>query len=301
MNQISSEHLACAIVVTYHPDESARHHLQQLFLQFPLVVIVDNGSTSDFQQFLTDLSSTSTNVLVHLNDENIGLAAALNIGVELGLSNDATLIHTFDQDSIVDPAYAESMQRIYNECGDQKVIVGCNYWNAHKKRPLVTADKLAPSRKWINAKTVITSGMTLSAEIYRNIGPFDNSYFIDSIDHEYCLRAKKQGVSIRLNVELLITQTIGISDHENTNRFRRFSYQHSTIRIYYKSRNALLTIKKYFLSEPIWCCKHLGGLCLELVEIIIHERHPVQKLKHFTLGIYHGLLDRRGAFISDHQ
>lgn len=295
MNQAFSEELACAIVVTFHPEESAQHHLTSLIEQFQLIVVVDNGSTPSVQHFLKQLAAEEDNLIVHQNSENVGLATALNIGANIGLSKNATLLHTFDQDSIVDKKYAASMYRFYCELDNKNTICGCNYWNEYKNRPLISKEKCISTKTGVSAKTVITSGMMLSTDLYQKIGPFEESYFIDSIDHEYCLRTRQQGASVLINPEILFTQTIGVSHHRASGKVRRASYQHSTNRIYYKSRNSLLTIKKYIGSDPLWCIRHFAGLCVELFEIIIYEKLPGRKLKYFGLGVFHGVIGRRGA------
>src|SRR4030095_5315976 len=61
----------------------------------------------------------------------------------------------------------------------------------------------------IERRTVITSGTLLSLNAYDAIGRFRDDFFIDGIDHEYCLRARAKRYRILLMLAPLLVHSIG--------------------------------------------------------------------------------------------
>src|SRR5881296_3795995 len=70
-----------AVVVTYHPDELFPERIERLSTQVDSLVIVDNHSGEATVSMLRGIASCQSAKLL-LNPENLGIAAALNIGVE---------------------------------------------------------------------------------------------------------------------------------------------------------------------------------------------------------------------------
>ena len=71
----------CAIAVTYHPDSDFVAQISSVLPQVGALVIVDNGSAAAEVEMLRQLAANSMITLV-LNADNLGIARALNIGVE---------------------------------------------------------------------------------------------------------------------------------------------------------------------------------------------------------------------------
>src|ERR1700684_2107418 len=71
----------CAVVVTYHPDTEFPTRIDRILQQVGALVIVDNGSDEAETRMLRDVAANPSIPLV-LNLENLGIARALNIGVE---------------------------------------------------------------------------------------------------------------------------------------------------------------------------------------------------------------------------
>ena len=61
----------------------------------------------------------------------------------------------------------------------------------------LTGQKLI-NQKYIIPDYVITSGSIITIAAYKEIGPFNNEMFIDFIDIEWCLRARKKNLKLLL-------------------------------------------------------------------------------------------------------
>ena len=64
---------ACAVVVTYHPDNGFPARLSRIVPQLDATVIVDNGSSDAELRMLRELS-TYPSVTLICNFENLGIA-----------------------------------------------------------------------------------------------------------------------------------------------------------------------------------------------------------------------------------
>jgi len=280
----------CAIFVTFHPDESLLERFNALPAWLDHLVVVDNEATQTSRQLLASYQSESTQFSVIHNEHNLGIATALNQGMSLAIQKRVQVVATFDQDSIISVDYLSTMIRTYNEHGDN--IYGCNYWNAHKNRCLVTPDPPEQCQV-IKKPTLITSGMLFSTDLYQKIGPFRDDYFIDSVDHEFCLRARSKGYQTLLCTAELMKHQIG-SSGTSDKLSQRLVYSHPPIRMYYKARNTVTTIKQYCFREPVWCLKYVLGMFADLAGILMNKGERTNKLRHFLRGLSHGLRGKSG-------
>src|SRR5258708_20319300 len=92
----------CAIVVTYHPDAGLPNRLSSVSAQTGAVVVVDNGSADAERSMLREAASDPKIDLL-LNPENLGLARAINIGIQRAAALGYSWVLLLDQNSLADP------------------------------------------------------------------------------------------------------------------------------------------------------------------------------------------------------
>ncbi len=101
------------IVVTYNNLEYTRRTLSSVLekTRYPnfAIVVVDNGSTADLTEYLTELAAAHANVKVVLNGANLGFAAANNIGIRAAA--DSEYIVLLNNDVIVTPGWLGQLIR----------------------------------------------------------------------------------------------------------------------------------------------------------------------------------------------
>lgn len=280
----------CAVIVTYFPDSAFPARLQEVLAQFPAAVIIDNGSAAAHAAMLQELAGLP-GVTLHANAFNLGIAAALNQGAEFALHHGFEWIVTLDQDTQVAPDMLATLLEVFAECGGGKVIVGSNYWDAHKHRTNVRCG--SPGRGFLERKTLITSGTLLSVSSIREVGRFREDYFIDSVDHEFCLRARARGYRILISCRPLMRQAIG-SEMEQQWWTRFMSFDHAPVRKYFIARNTIATAMHYFSREPLWSMRQGWRLLLDLASIILCESNKLRKTQAFMTGLAHGLTGKLG-------
>jgi len=279
----------CAVIVTYHPDDDVISRLRLIQNQLPSLIIIDNASSKKCQSVLDDFSAPPKVRLVK-NYENEGIGKALNQAATLAIESGFSWILTLDQDTVVQEDMFNELASVYKYSGYSSPFIGSNYWNALRNKQLIECTSQS-DHAFIEQRTIITSGTLMKLELFESVGHFREDYFIDSVDHEYCLRIRASGFSVLMSCKSLMSHSIGQSG-SLTSRFQAF--EHPPIRKYYIARNTLVTLKDYFTREPAWSMRQLLRLAVELTSIIFFEGDKKNKSYAFIRGIIDGIRNKMG-------
>jgi rhamnosyltransferase len=269
----------CAIVVTYHPDAGFPARLTRLSQQFPCVFVIDNAS-SDLEIEQND------RIRILQNDRNIGIAAALNIGLSRAEKAGYAWSVTFDQDSEPVDTFIDAMVASLKVVGTCRLLLGANYVDVHRRRSAHRSN--SQGSVLIPKTTLITSGMLLPVSFARAIGGFREDFFIDSVDHEFCLRASDHGARCYVTREPLMCHSIGVPVN-NFRWARTLSSGHSSMRKYFIARNALWTVRLHAHHHPLWALRQFVRIGAEAVGILLFETDRLAKLAALLRGIKDGI------------
>jgi rhamnosyltransferase len=279
----------CAIIVTFHPDEGFPNRLERVQSQFPLVIIVDNAS---LPSALPGNRPGLPNVHFVTNRTNLGIAAALNQGVELAGQRGFEWVVTLDQDTILATEMLATLLDVYQKSGGGNVMIGSNYRDVHRRRNFIRCEDIQTAFQ--ERKTLITSGTLMPLSLFKTIGFFREDYFIDSVDHEFCLRARAHGFRILISCRPVMEHSIGALV-KNASRLRQFmSFNHSPTRKYYMARNIIATVKSYLLQEPLWSFRQGWRLLSIFASILLFENEKLKEVKSFMVGVVHGINGKMG-------
>jgi rhamnosyltransferase len=284
----------CAVVVTYFPDPEFFDRIRRIVPQVPQTVIVDNGSSASCVEQL-NLIADSSPVHLILNSCNVGLASALNAGILWAASHGFQWALTLDQDTTVAPDMVETLAALVDcyPSTNRLAVVGSNYRNkVHGAlfRPVLRPNGF-PGREM---PSVVTSGSLISIDVFRAIGGFRDDFFIDCVDHEYCLRARARGFHVFLTSKPVMDHGVG---HGTVHRFlwrNVNTSNHSPLRRYFTFRNMVILTRSYFATEPGWILYSLWGLTKLVVLICLFETDRIKKLKFILRGCLDGALGRTG-------
>lgn len=279
----------CPVIVTYHPDGSFPDRLKRVQSQFPSVIIVDNGS---YSPVMPDSQACSPQIHLVTNPSNLGIAAALNQGVNLAIQEGFEWVVTLDQDTMPAPDMLATLLDVYRKSGGGNVMIGSNYRDAHRKRDFIRCTDAEIGFR--GRKTLITSGTLIPLSLFKTMGFFREDYFIDSVDHEFCLRARAHGFRMLISCRPVMEHGIG-AHVENVSKLRQFlSVDHSPTRKYFIARNTIATVKSYFLQEPLWSMRQAARLLADLVSVLLFENEKLKKTTAFMVGIAHGVTGKLG-------
>ncbi|MDD5578651.1 MAG: glycosyltransferase family 2 protein [Methylobacter sp.] len=302
-----AEKQVAALVVTHFPDAGFPSRLDKLLEQVSHVVIIDNGSPQDLLSWQKQYCD-SDNITFLKNSVNLGIATALNQGMDLLTKEGFERVVTFDQDSTVTSGFIALLQATMtaNEVPHGDVaLVGANRsdagenqdrhrWLRPKKRwpffERITCDRIGPD----GVTLVITSGTLFNMKIFNILGPFRDDFFIDFVDSEYCLRAKEAGYRILVNPDARLFHQLG-----SKKQYRLFGLTmsptfHSPLRRYYLSRNRIEMMRLYGLTFPHWLIYELMALIHITLSILFYEDQKIAKLQACAIGTCDGLLKRMG-------
>jgi rhamnosyltransferase len=288
----------CAVVTSFNPDFGFEDRLSRISGQVDNIVVVDNNSSSSSLAILNNFSTKSGANIIY-NSANLGVAIALNQGIEWAVANNYKWVILFDQDTYISDNLVEVLCNTFKnmECHQSIGIIGPCYSNVESGKQFIQQELIEIST-FCEVKFLITSGSLIPVEALKKIGPFCEDLFIDYVDIEYCFRARTMGFRIMQINTLLMQHSIGsVTTHrlpwkttETTN--------HPPSRRYYMMRNHLIIAKRYMLTEPRWILSSLLGRVAQIIKICLFENQKKIKLKYSLLGFFDGVIGKFDRLIN---
>lgn len=258
-------HNICSVVVLYNPTSTNVGNINKICEISHKLIIVDN-SENDFS-----LEGFDSNKIEYIrNIKNIGLAKALNIGINrcIGI-DDCTHIALFDQDSVPDKEMFVNLLKELDMNDDTVVAVSPQIVDIKNKKKQETNNS-----KFV--EVVITSGSLYPKIAFEKVGLMDETFFIDYIDYEWCLRAKSKKFKILRvknaylyhNMGDSFVNFFGIPKPVHTNKLRH----------YYIIRNQIIMLNRDYVNVK-WKCIHTFKLFYRIPSYIIlsNEKHTTFK------------------------
>jgi rhamnosyltransferase len=306
--ELPSQNNTCAVIVSYHPDYQIIDRVKTISTQVNEVVIIDNNSNTLEREYLDKIIEQIRNTHLILNDENLGVAAALNLGVKYALKQNYQWILTLDQDSIVSPNFIESMSLAYQDCTYKNDLASiCPVLGLYDRDDIDDNNRILQHKQCFQSdqkavgiytltKRAITSGNLVKLEVFKNTGLFDEDFFIDYVDHEFCLRLYQHGYKIIQSNHSLLYHNIGFPTKKIFFGRKIQTSNHNSLRRYYLTRNAIVTYKRYFNSDIIWIIKDIRILLSCIVKIILFEQNKTEQLGSILRGLLHALIGKTGKY-----
>lgn len=279
------------VMVTFNPDAAIRDRIDSILKAQLKLLIVDNSTQESARHYLNAVAQ-SLNVEIVSNNSNRGLGYALNQGFRYALMHTYEWCIFFDQDTVVYPTFFQTLSACVSDCGNSAALFGSNYNDSRGAGSRYKRNE-KENRTCIETKTVITSGAMMPARFYQDLGGYREDYFIDSIDHEFCLRCRLHGIKVFLST--LVSQEHLLGDNRSKTWPLNKIPRHASNRKYYIARNVVATIKLYWRHEPLWCFKQIFRLAIELLVVIFFEKDKRKKSRAFLKGIIDGLAGRMGS------
>lgn len=271
-----------AVIVSFNGGREILECISAILPQVGRVLIVDNGSLPNSLNLLEDLQREGTIQLISCGS-NLGLAAALNIGVKEGLTSGFEWILTLDQDSSPSSDMLKVMLS-YSSANDNTLVLSPNFVSRDGKRK---TDKSG------EVKYVITSGNLIHKSVFALVGLFNADYFIDCLDFDFSLRTRKNGFKLHKVGNATMTHEVG-ANTVPPNIIRGLYTQHEPSRRYYMFRNFILLAKSHFGFDPKFILK-LGFLYgLFLLLLMVYDRRRFLNLRLIFKGVKDGVIGRSG-------
>lgn len=292
-----------AIVVTYHPQGDLADRLSRIAAQVDHLIIVDNHSSAQAIQQLHDFAQLHAHCAIVQNDGNMGIAQALNQGFEQAMTRHATWALTMDQDTIVEPQLVNTLlgtaERLSEPGADRPVrtpaVIAANFIDSTGQAFDASTQPERSDLDYHEAHTAITSGSLVNVQAWQAVGGFREDFFIDSVDHDFCFRARQAGWSIiQSHCPLMHHQLGATTRRANLLVIRPAIANYAPIRRYYMTRNRVAMFKAHWRHETRWVCKELCMITADALLILLFETQRPVKLKAMMRGFIDGVLGRMG-------
>ena len=262
---------------------------------FSNIILVNNSPEISLDSF------KSSQVTIINNQGNIGLAAALNVGILEAKKNGAEMVALFDPDTLLSYDFSQNMLKNINSYQGQKKIalfspvyfnhVTDNYGSIINFKPFRLIRSEPDKQQTITySQYVVTSGSFIPISVLDDVGPMLEVLFIDFVDIEWCLRARAKDYEIISFPKVEIAHYLG----DSSVSFMGTNYPiHSPLRMYYYFRNAIYL---YRLREIDWNWR-LVDATRNLFRFLFYMLFVKDRSKYFKYiikGYYHGFIKKLG-------
>jgi len=284
----------CAVVVTYHPNSELPARINRILRQVSALVIVDNGSGEAEIRMLSELAANPLITLV-LNSDNLGIARALNIGIQRAVALGFAWVLLLDQDSSIDDDMVRTLFAVHAAFPDRDrlAVVGSGFRDVNAAARETDAEILGDG--WEEAESVITSGSLIPLQTHAAVGAFREDFFIDYVDTEYCFRARAKGYRVIRTRKLIMSHAIGAITRHSVLWINKWTFNHSADRRYYIARNDTVMLREYgHYMFGLWALKSFGR-CVRLCKrIALYEQMKTRKILAVAQGWWDGVRGHMG-------
>jgi len=274
----------CAGIVLYNPDiKRLKECIDAVLPQVERLVLVDNASDN-----IDKLQSTFNNddFVWIKNNENLGIAAALNQLTEFARKNDYKWILTLDQDSVCEQNLVSKLTAAAAETDNTAMVAP---FIIDRGIPETGKKKNKPAQETEDVSFCITSGCLTNTDAVTDVGGFNEWLFIYDVDREICIRLLRKGYRIiRVNGAKLFHEH-GLKTVSRRFLWKKITYRnYAPVSVYYMTRNLVYMLRKYgreYAPSPL---KRKIRMYIAFYIKFIFEPNRVSRLKAFKNGIREG-------------
>lgn len=295
-------HSIAAVIVAYRPDlELLRRLILAIQPQVDTLWLVNNGNATD----LAGLDADDTLEIIQ-SESNLGIGEAISYATQRALAAGYEFLLTLDQDSIPAPDMVARLAEAYQALRKENAPVAGVGPEQIDRRSGHHAPFMAPICAWpsvrhsifppaagvIEVDHLITSGLLAPLSSYVRVGTPRADLFIDYVDIEWSLRARKCGFKLYAVGGAKMQHSIG--DH-----YKRFLGKqvpiHSPLRHYYLMRNGLFLQRLPTISFA-WKMSDAFQLLKKFLFFSLFLPERPTRLRMMLRGIADGLRGHLGIY-----
>lgn len=264
--------------------------------QVARIVVVDDGSGPEFGPLLDDIAALDVDVL--RQEDNGGIASALNAGIRHALERGAGQVVTFDQDSVLPEGLIAHLALVDGRARDADVRVGAVVPEFFADVRQAHGDAASGRAR---ARNVIQSGMLVHRSTFTAVGLLREDFFIDLVDTEFELRLRHQGFEVLAAEGTRLLHSLG-------SRYRRELWGKQVtlpgiphevtvstpFRYYYRTRNRVVVNRLYLRHAPVQIVRDTALDLLHFVNVVLIARPRRAMLSVVVGGLRDGTRDRLG-------
>jgi len=289
---------ACAIVVTYFPENDFASRMLSIADESDALIVWDNTPTSSSPLEVEAVGRWSKSTVLRTG-ENLGIASGVNRAMSWAAEHGLEWAIMLDQDSTPLAGMLQEAVNSYLEYAGEKpiAVIGASCIDVNTGWP--NRDRgLSADVDCVETATVQTSGSLVNVQTFLSLGGYREEFFIDEVDHEYCLRARATGYAVLLNNIVTMRHRLGLAQEVRTPIGTVYTFNYPAIRHYYMTRNLMTLVREYVSKEPRWILRSSISRLKSMVKVLLFEEDKLAKLHMSCLGAWHGFF---GIMCQRHQ
>ena len=262
------------LVVLYNPPKNILDNIKSYIDDVGILYVIDNSEEVD--KNLVNELQTIPKLIYSSEDENMGIAYALNKAANRAVCEGYRYLLTMDQDSYVDKDMIKLM--IQNTLDESNIgIIAPDYIDKFHTNKSSYEDK-----QYLTSEK--TSGNLLSLEAFKKNGKFNEDYFIDYVDIEYGFRLSINNWKI---IKIHSAKLFHAEGELSTKSFffrKVYPYNYPPVRYYYRTRNLLFLRDKYKSNLPAAVKNEIKVYLKNVLKVFLYEKNKFEKLKMIIKG-----------------
>jgi rhamnosyltransferase len=280
------------VVVLYNPSQSNLNQLINTSNIFDELIVVNNSPENKLILDFQNSELFPKNIILLNNATNLGIAQALNYGIDTAQSKGYEWVVTLDQDSNFELNNLIPMIELYNNLDDDSIKSLCPSIINHG---VIEELEIINDKEYLEIESCICSGNLISISAWEEVGKFKEFLFIDTVDIDYCYELRKRNYKIIRVQNSKLIHEIGEPLIYELFSHKILMDKHSRIRKYYIIRNNVYLLKKWFFTFPKQSVKFLLENLIKLpIKILIFEKNKMENLKTILNGFYDGIIGKLG-------
>lgn len=290
------------VTVTFNPSQVELEAQLHALPTSSIKVIVDNASQPQHWAEIETFASKFKNVNLIRSDSNLGLAAAINRGVNwlATLTPCPEFVLLLDQDSEPQPGSITALLTAFESLQSQEYKVGCvGPLLADPDTGLTHGFHQSSQWRWmrvyppigsaspIRCSNLNGSGTLVPINLFQELGGLDEELFIDHVDTEWAFRVMAHGYSLWGIPKAVFNHSMG----QASARFWLFGWRvwpvRSPQRHYYLYRNATTLMRRSYIPR-VWKTWAVVKLILTAGVVAMAGPSRSQQIKSLWKGIKEG-------------
>ncbi|MEZ8428370.1 hypothetical protein AB6C64_13730 [Vibrio cyclitrophicus] len=265
-------------ITLFSPNETEIKRISDIAPLFEAIIAYDNTEGRIESRYIELLETAGVTVLS--NGLNDGLSKAYNDMSYYLINRQIDYSLILDQDSKFDACSIDKFMRRVEVIGEPSVGVYCPTI-LYEHDISVIKERKNNTMSFEDVDWCISSGSLINLAVLSKVKGFDEAYFIDRIDSDYCTVLKKSGYGIvRIN-DVFMQQSLGAIKHV----FWFSIFEHSCLRNYYIARNRVYFYHKHYPNLIERYFKIIFLSLRHVLRVIFLENNKISKIKMILLGI----------------
>lgn len=277
------------VVVVYKPDIlELIDNINQYIKSIDKLIIWENSKIlEDDKKNICTKIYDSFKVIFKGTGENVGISKAINYSINYANNNQYSYLLSMDQDSYW-INFQQFKANVLKSKNKSIGIFGPKIINEYAQNDIIIKN----GKLMEEVPYVITSGSLYKTEIFKKIGCFKESWFIDALDEEICYRAR----NFNIKTAAYNDNNVFIKQKFGNFEMKDFFYRtvgisnYSSFRYYYIIRNHIWLLKCDYVDIKEKMSIFYSYVFIPFIKVIIFEDNKINKIQRMIKGVFDGML-----------